>query len=411
MKRFLFLVLASCVVFVAQAQRVYFMYLQSENAAPFFVKMADKVYSSTGSGYVILSNLKDSTYAFSVGFPGSKAAETRFNVTINQADRGFLLKHFEDGLALFDLQTLGVVKSLAIGGVPDNVQVVARNDAFTKALSEAADDESLLYTTVVIKKEEPKKEVAIAPGPEVKPEGMVEKKLEPKSDLVAVVDSGTLKAEVEKPVVETVKSPEQPVKEEPKADTLVAATPQKPDEVKKEEARTVEVKTEVVKGEEAIKDTLSSQPQQNLATVVHPQEPKTESPKSESVVEYKRSTISKRSESSTTEGFGLVFLDQHTDGVDTIRLLIPNPKKTFVEEEVAKEDSAPKVEEPVKEDHLAKAEKKENPVKSEDPTKAEEVRNNELQREETTLEAEEEKADDANKRTRRKTFKEILAEQ
>ena len=125
MKRFLFLVLASCVVFVAQAQRVYFMYLQSENAAPFFVKMADKVYSSSATGYVILSNLKDSTYAFSVGFPGGKAADTRFSVTINATDRGFLLKHFPEGLSLFDLQSLDVIRSLTMGGTPENVQVVA----------------------------------------------------------------------------------------------------------------------------------------------------------------------------------------------------------------------------------------------------------------------------------------------
>ena len=42
---------------------------------------------------------------------------------------------------------------------------------------------------------------------------------------------------------------------------------------------------------------------------------------------YKKSIVTKKSESSTTEGFGLVFLDTHQNGTpDTIRLIIPNPK-------------------------------------------------------------------------------------
>lgn len=349
MKRFLFLVLASSVVFVAQAQRVYFMYLQSENTTPFFVKMADKVYSSSATGYVILSNLKDSTYAFSIGFPGGKVAETRFSVTINQGDRGFLLKNFQEGLALFDLQSLDVIKSLAIGGIPENVQVVARNDAFTRSLSEAADDESLLYTTVAIKKEEPKKEekkeVAVEPRPDV----AVEKKLEPKSDVVAVVDSGATR-------VETAKATELPRKEEPKADTLVAAAPAKTVDVKKEESKEEPAKADVAKAEEGKKDTVASPVQQPVEPVAQAAAPKSDSPKAEPAAAYKRSVISKRSESSTTEGFGLVYIDHRDEGVDTIRLLIPNPKKPFVEEATAKEDPAQKLEESATKELQAKTE-------------------------------------------------------
>jgi hypothetical protein len=42
---------------------------------------------------------------------------------------------------------------------------------------------------------------------------------------------------------------------------------------------------------------------------------------------YQKSVVRKKSESSTTEGFGLVFIDDNGNGAtDTIRLLIPNPK-------------------------------------------------------------------------------------
>jgi hypothetical protein len=44
---------------------------------------------------------------------------------------------------------------------------------------------------------------------------------------------------------------------------------------------------------------------------------------------FKRSVVKKHSESSTSEGFGLVFFD-NIDGVqDTVRLLIPNPPIIF----------------------------------------------------------------------------------
>ncbi len=48
-------------------------------------------------------------------------------------------------------------------------------------------------------------------------------------------------------------------------------------------------------------------------------------------VPYQKSVVTKKSESSTTEGFGLVFVDDLGDGTnDTIRLLIPNPKPVVV---------------------------------------------------------------------------------
>jgi hypothetical protein len=47
---------------------------------------------------------------------------------------------------------------------------------------------------------------------------------------------------------------------------------------------------------------------------------------------YKKSAVTRRSESSTTEGFGLVFIDEYSDGNrDTVSIMIPNPKMAFAE--------------------------------------------------------------------------------
>jgi len=357
MKRCLFLVLASCLMFAAQAQRVYFIYLQSENAAPFFVKMGDKVHSSSATGYVILSNLKDSTYNFSIGFTGGKVVEKRFGVQINEGDRGFLVKNFEDGLGLFDLQSMSVIKPIAAAELSGDKQVLTRTDPFTRLLAEAADDESLLTTMVALKTESPKKEVKkeadLAGKTDV---ALEEPKLQPKSDVLPVADSNTL-VTTEKPSTETVKIEEQPQKQAPLKDTALAIVPAKDTAlavapVKKEEVK--EDKGEAAKAElaneEVKKDTVVIQ-------AVQPETPavKTEEAATEPASYFKRSVITKRSESSTTEGFGLVYLDNADGVVDTIRLLIPNPKKAFVEEGVVREGETQKLEEPVKTGLEAKA--------------------------------------------------------
>src|SRR5437868_3815221 len=107
MKRFIVSVFLSLFVLTVSAQKVYFVYLQSEQGQPFFVKMNEKIYSSTASGYLILSKLRDSTYSFTVGFPDNRILEQKYSVTLNKKDHGYLLKDFGDkGWGLFDLQTL-----------------------------------------------------------------------------------------------------------------------------------------------------------------------------------------------------------------------------------------------------------------------------------------------------------------
>ncbi|HWR33260.1 MAG TPA: DUF4476 domain-containing protein, partial [Chitinophagaceae bacterium] len=56
-------------------------------------------------------------------------------------------------------------------------------------------------------------------------------------------------------------------------------------------------------------------------------EPEVEKSKTVEEEAYQQSVVIKKSESSTTEGFGLIFIDNYGNGTnDTIRLLIPNPK-------------------------------------------------------------------------------------
>src|ERR1700730_12280127 len=103
MNRFILCLLCSVASLAGSSQKIYFVYLQTETAQPFYIKMNDKIHSSSASGYLILSKLNDSTYNFSVGFPENKWPEQAFSVRVNKKDHGYLLKNFgEKGWGLFD---------------------------------------------------------------------------------------------------------------------------------------------------------------------------------------------------------------------------------------------------------------------------------------------------------------------
>ena len=235
---------------VTFAQRVYFIYLQTEQEQPFFIKMNDKIISSTAAGYLILPKLYDSSYSFSVGFPQNKWPEQKFEVTINKKDHGYLLKNFGDkGWGLFDLQTLAVQMA-----TPPEIK-----------------------TSTAIKTE--KKEVS-----------------QFTEILSKAVDDSTLR---EKQVL---------TKEEKKPDVIVQ------DVVKKEENKPEE------KPVTKLEDTK----------IENKEQPVIKTGDTKQVVEekYKKSIVTRRSESSTTEGFGLVFIDDNQNGnKDTIHILIPTIKQ------------------------------------------------------------------------------------
>ena len=129
------------------SQRVYYIYIQSEAEQPFYVKMNEKIVSSASKGYLILSNLRDSTYNFAVGFAGNKSIEQKFAVTVKGNDHGYLLKNFnEKGWGLFDLQTMSVKMNLSDAEIATEKKVPVKKDqsVFTQILAKAADDSTLL---------------------------------------------------------------------------------------------------------------------------------------------------------------------------------------------------------------------------------------------------------------------------
>src|SRR4051812_15917767 len=102
---FLVLVCFSC---SAMAQQVYYVYFEADNGLPFYLKMDDKVMPAT-SGYLLLTNLKDSTYDFSIGFSSGRS-ESKFSIALGGRDRGFVIRSSDEGLGLKDLQSASLIR-------------------------------------------------------------------------------------------------------------------------------------------------------------------------------------------------------------------------------------------------------------------------------------------------------------
>jgi hypothetical protein len=296
MKKVLLLSALFCFHVGLKAQKVYFIYLQSENTAPFYVRMAGHVQSSTSEGYLIIPNLKDSVYLISIGQPG-KQDEPRFTVTISRGDRGFLIKNIGGTISLFDLQTLAVYKP--ISAETTTTQRVPRNDNFTRLLAKVADDTTLLSEPVVIVKEQKVK------PKEVQPEvAAVKENVAPKENSAQQTST---------PVVVT-------------RDKVLIETPA----AEKDSGAMVNKKPEVAP--EPTKDSTITAKKKEVS--------------GSDIETYKRSQVTRKSEISTSDGFGLIFLDELDGIIDTIQLVIPNPKIIFAdtaEKQVAQVKQSPEI--------------------------------------------------------------------
>ena len=311
-KLFVFLFFASASL---HAQKVYFIYLQTDNQQPFYVRMGDKIYNSTTAGYLILSNLHDSIYSLNIGIQGSEVADQPYSIPVNKKDQGFLIKNFGDkGWGLFNLTSMATIMPQS---KPANSAQTAKTEkrednAFTNLLAKAADDSTI--------KEKP----------------VIEKTVEKKADATATVSNTEKKADVK----ETVPSSQGEIKNgvpssqgEIKNGIIAAPILIKEDskidnpvikEQDQESKNAAKIKEDSIAAAKVKEDELLKEEELRKQDSI-------ERAKTQSNIEgdYKRSVVKLKSESSTTTGIGLVFLDILSDQVtDTIRVLIqPDTKK------------------------------------------------------------------------------------
>ncbi|MFC4263714.1 DUF4476 domain-containing protein [Ferruginibacter yonginensis] len=137
MKSYLYIALLILIPTIAKAQQHYFVYIQTDNKQPFYIKMNDKLLSSSSSGYIVIPKLSNGNYSLNIGFPKDQWPQQNIALTINGADAGYLLKNFaEKGWGLYNIQTMQITMS----GQPSLTPVkttLDNDDMFANSLSGA----------------------------------------------------------------------------------------------------------------------------------------------------------------------------------------------------------------------------------------------------------------------------------
>lgn len=205
------------------AQKTNFVYLQTDPQQPFFIKLNEKVISSSAAGYLILPSLTQGSYPITIGFAGGKVKEQLFNLQVQNSDKGYLIKQLGGGeVSLFDLQTTALIPAVNNNNAGNTKLEKENVSAFTNALSKASADTTLLYT-------KPKQELPVTSAPvvvkqEPKPPVAAEPVALPAAkDTVAAVVKETVVGMKETPL--PVKETVVPVKEEVKTMTEPAKEP------------------------------------------------------------------------------------------------------------------------------------------------------------------------------------------
>ena len=173
-QRFYFLTLFSIFYFGSIAQQNRFVYIQSENKLPFYIKNKNAILNSSAAGYIIIPKLKDGTFQFNIGFPKNEWPLQAVSLAINNKDAGYTLKNFnEKGWGLVNLQTMETImaKGAQVGVINNNVE--NDDDLFTQVLSDVVNTPDLkkkstqISPEILVKKiEEPI--VVIAKEPAIK---------------------------------------------------------------------------------------------------------------------------------------------------------------------------------------------------------------------------------------------------
>jgi hypothetical protein len=251
----------------------------------------------------------DSTYQFTIGKPGQAAAESRFSVSMGKKDHGYLLREADGKFNLFDLQSLTLLQPVAAAGTSGE-PVAKRTDAFTVLLAQAANDPSLL-------------EVRTASASTA--QSGLKNKTEATSAVAITTKENDQEPETSAPLPQAADAASNTAKDTNTATDVVAAPP----------ANEAITKQEPKAQDSTQQETITDTAQQTVAVKEEQTAPQT-TPEEKP---YKPSVVTRKSESSTSEGFGLVFLDATEAAVDTIRILIPNQSFSYTKDDEGHEDS------------------------------------------------------------------------
>ncbi len=135
-----------------QAQQTYFIYIQTENKQPFYIKMDNRVFSSSSSGYIIISGLTDSAYKLVIGFPNNEWPELNVTVDVKDTDVGLLLKNYnEGGWGMINLQSAEFQVMQKSSALIEEMKEKITENEFARVLAAVVNDPSIAEVSVTKK--------------------------------------------------------------------------------------------------------------------------------------------------------------------------------------------------------------------------------------------------------------------
>jgi hypothetical protein len=126
-----------------QAQSTHFIYIQSDDHQPFYVKINSNVFSSNEEGFVILSGLKQGPLNFTIGFPKNVWPASGYDMEVEDKDMGYQLKKMnEKNWALYQM-TNGELLPATTTIQPATYEIVKTDDEFANRLADASHTPSI----------------------------------------------------------------------------------------------------------------------------------------------------------------------------------------------------------------------------------------------------------------------------
>ena len=122
-----------------KAQSAHFLYIQSDNSQAFYVRLNNKVFSSSDAGYLIIPKLQSGKISLIIGFPKNKWNALNYDIAIENKDLSFQLKK-QDSLTweLYDEQTKQALLKNKTEQQQDLIENI--NDEFSNVLAEVSDN-------------------------------------------------------------------------------------------------------------------------------------------------------------------------------------------------------------------------------------------------------------------------------
>lgn len=126
-----------------KSQQTHFIYIQSEDKQPFYIRFKEKIISSSESGYLIAPKLEQGQLNFTLGFPKNAWPSSSYSLEIESKDLGFQLKKVDElTWALYNIQTSDLLSPVEVNKVSNQI-IETSTDEFTNILAEVSNTPSV----------------------------------------------------------------------------------------------------------------------------------------------------------------------------------------------------------------------------------------------------------------------------